>query len=286
MNQKTITYVGAGLIVLLLLGLIFTFGMNSRNKKNLRDEKILSEARLFDRQKLEGNVEKLKADLSELKQKSDANAKLLSESNLKISENQKRINALSGENRNLRSNKQELTDLKKAKSELDMDFARLKSENEKLSAQSRDLQNSLNAMEEEKKNLALQLDQAHAYNTDNFMVTATRGKKTEKLVICASRAKKLNMAFEVPQSLNENISFKIVTPAGTTINPDDKAVFWFFPLDSRTLTASLSAVTGEFVQSRQVVLTYAPKSKLVKGEYRIQILSNGNNIGNSRLMLK
>ena len=105
-------------------------------------------------------------------------------------------------------------------------------------------------------------------------------------MIRASRTKKLNMTFEVPQSLTETISFKIVTPTGSTINPDDKAISWYFPLDSRNFTASLSSVTGEFEQSRQIVLSYASKVKLVKGEYKIQILSNDNHIGSCRILLK
>ena len=285
-NNKTITYVLAGVIAILLLGLFFTIGSNVKNKKNLSAEKLTSEARLFEKQKLETNLEKLKTDLSVLKQQRDANDKLLSESNLKITENEKKINALTGENRSLRANKKELAELRKTNDELDKEYSQLKSDNERLLTQSNNLQNSLNALETEKNNLTTELEKAKINNTDNFLVTATRGKKAEKIVIRASRTKKLNMTFEVPQSLTETISFKIVTPTGTTINPDDKAMSWYFPLDSRNLTASLSAVTGEFEQSRQVILSYASKVKLVKGEYKIQILSNGNNIGNCRIMLK
>jgi hypothetical protein len=285
-NNKTITYVLAGVIAILLLGLFFTIGSNIKNKKNLSAEKLTSEARLFEKQKLETNLEKLKTDLSVLKQQRDANDKLLSESNLKITENEKKINALTGENRSLRANKKELVELRKTKDELDKEYSQLKSDNERLLTQSNNLQNSLNVLETEKNNLTTELEKAKINNTDNFLVTATRGKKAEKIVIRASRAKKLNMTFEVSQSLTETISFKIVTPSGTTINPDDKALSWYYPLDSRDYTASLSAITGEFEKSRQIKLSYTSKVKLVKGEYKIQILSNGNNIGNCRIILK
>jgi hypothetical protein len=272
MNQKTTTYVAGAVIAILLIGLILTIGSNARNKKNLASEKLATEKYLTERSAIEKDLAKLKADFSALQQKSE--------------ENMKRINTLSGENRSLRTSKNELADLKKTKSELEMEFSRLKSENDRLLAQSSNLQNSLNILEEEKKDLASQFERAQLYNTDNFLATATRGKKNERIVICASRAKKLNMTFEVPQSLTETISFKIITPSGSTINPDDKGISWFFPADSRNLTASLSLVSGEFEQSRQVVLNYSAKEKLIKGEYKIQILSNGNNIGNCRLMLR
>lgn len=285
-RQKVVTYVGAAIIALLLIGIFLTVGSNLKNKRNLNSEKLASEKLLSEKLSVEKELEKLKTDFSIMKQKSDDNTKLLAETNLKIAENEKKINSLSGENRSLRANKKELADLKKTKAELEKESSQLKSDYDRLLTQSKDLQNSLSSLVAEKKNLALQLEKAQLYNTDNFLVTATRGKKTEKIVICATRAKKLNMTFEVPNSLTEAISFKIVTPSGTTINPDDKALTWTFPQESRNFTASLSTVSGQFAESRQVTLTYTAKKKLVSGEYKIQILCNGNNIGNCRVKLK
>lgn len=283
---KVMTYAGASVIALLLISMIFTLGSNNKKKRALNVEKLTSEKLLSEKLSVEKELAKLQADFVTLKQKSDDNTKLLAETNLKISESEKKINSLSGENRSLRANRNELAELKKTKDDLEKESTLLKSAYDKLMAQNKDLQNSLSSLETEKKNLALQLENEQKVNTDNFLVTATRGKKTEKIVIKASRTKKLSITFEVPQSLTEAISFKIVTPSGATINPDDKALTWAFPLDSRNFTASLSVMTGEFEQSRQVVLNYVPKGKLVKGEYKIQLFSSGNNIGNCRLMLK
>ena len=285
-RQKTVTYVGAIVIALLLIGIIFTSVTISKGKRNLNAEKQTSEKLLSEKLAVNKDLDKLQTDFSVLKQKSDANAKLLAETNIKIADNEKRINSLTGENKSLRANKKELAELKKTREELEKVSSRLKDDSDKLLAQNKDLQNSLSSMEKEKNNLALQLENTKKVNTDNFLLTATRGKKAERIVIRASRAKKLNVTFEVPQNLTEAISFKIVTPSGTTINPDDKSLTWTFPMDSRNFTASLSTVTGEFEQSRQVVLNYAPKGKLVKGEYKLQILCEGNNIGNCRIMLK
>jgi uncharacterized protein YoxC len=285
-NQKTLTYALAAAIAILLIGLFLTIGSNSKNKKNLSAEKQTTEKLLSEKSSLDKQLTRLLDDYNTLKEKSNTNARLLTETQTKLAENEKKTNSLTGENRSLRSNKKELAELKKTKEALDREYAQLKSDNERLLTQSRELQNSINSLQAEKNDLTAKVDKAQSYNTDNFLVTATRGKKTEKIVIRASRTKKLNMTFEVPQSLTETISFKIVTPTGTTINPDDKAISWYVPLDSRNLTTSLSPASGEFEQSRQVVLSYASKVKLVKGEYKIQILSNGNNIGNCRIMLK
>ena len=285
-RQKVMTYVGASIIALLLIGIFITVGSNKRNKINLNNEKLASEKLLSEKLSVEKELAKLQTEFSSLKQKSDANSKMLAEANLKIADSWKKINSLSGENRSLRADRKELEELRKAKADLEKESSQLRSDYDKLMAQNKSLENSLSLLETEKKNLVSQFENEEKVNTDNFLVTATRGKKVEKFVIKASRARKLNMAFEVPKNLTEAISFKIETPSGTIIYPEDKSLTWSFPLDSRNYTASLSTVTGEFEQSRQVVLNYVPKGKLVKGEYKIQILCDGENIGNCRIMLK
>jgi hypothetical protein len=285
-RQRTIVYAGILVMALLLIGLIFTSVSNSKNKKNVNAEKLISEKLLSEKLAFEKELDKMKADFSALEQKIDANAKLLDETNSKIADNEKKIQSLSGENRSLRSSRNELEELIRNKADLEKESSQLKAEYEKLISQNNDLQNTLASLETEKNNLASELKKVRKFNSDNFLLTATRGKSTEKIVIKASRAKKLNMAFEVPQSLTEAISFKITTPSGATINQNDKSLTWNFPLDSRNYTASLSNVTGEFEQSRQVVLNYVPKGKLEKGEYKIEIFSEANKIGNCRIMLK
>jgi myosin heavy subunit len=285
-KQKTAIYAGAIVIALLLIGMIFTSLSISKAKRTINGEKQNSEKLLSQKLSTEKELSKLQADFSSLKQKSDSNQKLLNEMKIKIADNEKKLRLISSENRSLRSYRKELDELKKVKADLDKEAYQLKSDYDKLMDQNKDLQNSLSALESEKKILALQLENALKLKTDNFLVTATRGKEAERIVIKASRTKKLNMTFEVPQSLTEAISFNIVTPSGATVKPDDKSLSWTSPMDSRNFTASLSAMTGEFEQSRQVVLNYMPKGKLENGEYKIHILCNGKNIGNCRITLR
>ena len=285
-KSNIVMYVGIAIIILLLAGLIFTVSSNSKNKNSLNAEKLASEKLLSEKLSLEKELAKMKADYASLSEKSSATEKLLEETNLKIAENQKRINALSGENRSLRNVKKEMEELQKVKAELENSLVQQKADYQKLLAKSNDLQNSIASLETDKKELTLQLDKAKTYKSDNYLTTATRGKKTEKMVIRGSRTKKLNLTFNVPQSLTDALSFKIVTPSGSIITPEDKAMSWNFIQGPLHYTASLSAVSGEFEESRQVVLTYNAVQKLAAGEYKIQILCNGENIGNCRIKLK
>ncbi|MDD3052413.1 MAG: hypothetical protein PHR06_14900 [Candidatus Cloacimonetes bacterium] len=285
MTDKKLVYIGAILIALLLFSTVFTVIRNSKNKRNLNDEKLRTESLLSEKLQVEKELAKLKNDFSALQEKNSENDKLLTDAQVQLSENGKTLKRLSNEARSLRSNKKELEELQVAKASIDKEYADLKLKNDELVAQNKNLNNKMTALEVQKNDLTAKLQKLEKYCTDNFEVYGSRGKK-DKLTFWAFRTKKINLNFEVPQSLTETISFKMTTPSGKIITPDDKVLSWYFPMDQRNFTASMSAVTGEFEQSRQVVLSYVSKEKLEKGEYKIQIFSNGNNIGNCRFKLK
>lgn len=285
MNNRTLTYVGAVIIALLLISTVLAIVSNSRKKRDLNAEKLRTEALLSEKTAVDKELENLKNDFSILRDKADASEKLLAAAESEISEKERRISSLSRANSSLNKDKKELEELRLVKADLDKEYADLKSNHEKLVSRSNELENSLAALESQKSDLVQKLQMVETFNTDNFQVYGSRGKN-DNLTFRACRTKKLNVDFEVPQNLTETISFKITTPSGTVITPDDKALAWTVSQAPRNYTASLSAVTGEFEQSRQVSLTYAPKEKLASGEYKIQIICKEKNIGNCRVRLK
>lgn len=180
-RQKSVTYAGAIVIALLLIGVVFTSAQISKGKRNLNAEKKISEKLLSEKLSIEKQLAEIRADFSILQLKSDANMNLLAQTNIKIAESEKKINSLSGENRSLRTNRKELEELRKTKANLEKESSKLKSDYEKLIVQNNELHNSLSTLEAEKKNLALQLEKARKGNLDNFLVTATRGRKQKNL---------------------------------------------------------------------------------------------------------
>lgn len=282
-NQKTVIYIGAVILAVLLLGLIFTAVSNSKNKKNLQAERANSERLMTEKSTIQNDLDKVRQDISTLKTKSEENARLLSDTETKLADTEKRMRSLSAQS--ARKSKAAEEEFQKQKAALEKEYADLKLNYDKLMSQNGDLQKKLTEMESQTNDLLEKLKMINTFNSDNFQVMGTRGKN-DKQVIVARRVKKLNVNFEVPQSLTESISFKIITPAGTTISPEDKSLSWIFPPDLRNITASLSPISSEFEESRRVSLTYAPKEKLVPGEYKIQIFSNSQNIGNCRIKLR
>lgn len=286
MNQKTKTYMIAGLLIVLAIGLILAVGYNARNKKSLKTEKMTSATLLTEKEKALAELTRLNSEFAALGSRNEENMRMLTECRDNISSLEKKVSSLSTENRSMRKLSAEIADLKKKYEALEKESVQLKSEREELLARNEKLKKDLSESDNEKMQISTDLEKARLYNADNFLMTATRGKKTEKVVVCVSRARKLNMAFEIPSALSEAISFTITTPSGSVVRSDDRQLTWFLAPETDRFVASLSSSTGEFEQSRQVVLYYLAKERLAKGEYKVDILSNGQNIGKCRIVLR
>jgi len=286
MKESTLIYLGGTIIVLLLLTTVVSTVSNSKNKRNLNEEKLKNESLASQKLQVSQELDKAKNDITSLTTEKETTEKAMAKTESNLAEVEKRIGSLSKENSSLIKDRNELAQLQKTKADLDNAYEDLRLKHETALSKIRDLENSAIVLDTDKKNLSGDLAKSEMYRTDNIEIYGSRGNKKDKLTFCASRTKKINLNFDVPQNLTETISFKIITPSNTTITPEDKSLTWTFGQDTQNLTASLSSLTGEFDLSRKVVLTYTPKEKLKGGEYKIQILSNDKNIGNCRLLLK
>ncbi len=285
-NNKTTTWIGIGIIILLLLSTGLFFIQNSKNKKSLEAEKLNSEQLLSEKLLVEKDLEKAKADISACEARVKELTAKLAETESALAARDRRIASLINNSAALAKTKKELEDLQKAKADLDNAYATLKSELEAANTQNNTLKTNINKLETEKSDLSKKLADALLYESDNFVVYGSRGKTTEKLTFRAGWTKKLNLNFDVPQNLTDAVSFKITTPSGKTVTPETADLSWKIRDNARNFTASLSPVTGEFEAARQVVMTYAPKEKFEKGEYKIEISTNSIVIGHCRVRFK
>jgi hypothetical protein len=286
MKEKTLTNAGIAIIVILLMTSTIAFISNSKNKHNFNEEKSQNAALTSQKVEVSQELNKVKGDLAALKTKEETSEKALTDVASKLVGKENRIAYISKENSSLLKNKEELAQLQKSHSDLEKVYEDLKLKNETAKARINELENSAIVLDAEKKELSGNLANAQMYRTDNIELYGSRGNKKDKLTICARRTKKLNLNFEVPQNLTEAISFKIITPSGTTVAPEDKSLSWIDVPDSHNFTASLSYGTVDFGVPRIVKLTYTPKEKLAPGEYKIQILSADKIVGNCRIKLR
>lgn len=286
MKEKTLTFAGIIIIVLLLITATIAFASNAKNKHNYNEEQLLNEAVTSEKIQVSQELIKVKNDMAALMTTKESEEKELAETNSKLAENEKRIVHISKENSSLMKDKDELVQLQKSKSELDRAYEDLKLKQETSSSRIRELENSLIVLDAQKKEISANLAYPEKYRPGNVEIYGSRGNKKDRITFIARRTKKLNINFDVPQSLTEPISIKIITPAGTTITPEDKSLTWLIISGSDQLTASLSSIPGDIETIKKVSLTYSAKEKLKSGEYKIEIFSNNKNIGNCRLMLR
>lgn len=197
-NQKTVIYIGAVILAVLLLGLIFTAVSNSKNKKNLQAERANSERLMTEKSTIQNDLDKVRQDISTLKTKSEENARLLSDTETKLADTEKRMRSLSAQS--ARKSKAAEEEFQKQKAALEKEYADLKLNYDKLMSQNGDLQKKLTEMESQTNDLLEKLKMMNTFNSDNFQVMGTRGKN-DKQVIVARRVKKLNVNFEVPKAL-------------------------------------------------------------------------------------
>jgi hypothetical protein len=197
---------------------------------------------------------------------------------------------MSKENTSLIQDRNELVQLKQSKNDLDKAYEDLKLKQETASSRIKELESAEILLDAQKEELSDNLANAEKYRTGNIELYGLKGNKNDKLTYIARRTKKLKLTFDVPLNLNEPISYKITTPEGNTITPEDKTITSSIEPDSSYLTASLSTVSptvpGNIKSSQKVTVVYAPGEKFKAGEYKIQILSNGKNIGYCRLRLR
>jgi myosin heavy subunit len=286
MKEKTFTYVSVAIIVILLAIAAVSIISNSKNKRSLKEEKAQLESVVSQKAQVSQNLEQAKSDLASLNTKESEAEKSLKDAESKLAEKEKSISRLSRENGSLMKDKKELEELQKSKAALDKAYDDLKLEHAASLSRIKQLEDNAITLEAEQKELSERLNKSQTYRMDNVEVYGSRGNKKDNPTICARRTKKLNLNFDVPQSLTEAISFTITTPSGKTITPEDKSLTWKVEELNQNLTASLSYVSGIFENSRKVTLTYKTKEKLSGGEYKIQIFSNNINIGDCRLKLR
>jgi myosin heavy subunit len=286
MKDKTKTFAGTIIIVLLLITTTIALISNAKNKRNYNEEKSLNESVTSQKHEVSQELDKVKNDLAALASAKASEEKELAETNSKLAETQKRILYMSKETSSLMNDKNELVQLQRSKSELDRVYEDLKLKQESSSSRIKELENSLMVLDAQKKEISADLAYAEKYRTDNVEIYGSRGNKKNKITFIGRRTNKLNISFDVPQSLTEPISFKIITPEGKTITPDDKSLTWLIKPGSDRMTASLSTIPGDIETIRKASLTYSPEEKLKSGEYKIQFFSNGKNIGNYGVMLR
>jgi len=269
-------------IVMILLVLLsgFLFISRTSNHKKLKNELVRSEALAADKAALESSMEKLKNELS-------ATNALLNET---IAEKDKRIEEITAELNRLRSQARSISNLKKQVAELEsqnnvlsQELDALKKLTDKLSSENKTLGEKVTNLESENSSLKDQIAILNALIADNLKISAYRGKK-DKLTLKASRTDKLMANFEIPADVANNLSFTVETPEGQTISSRNESSATVKVNNMvQTDLSGLSAFTEGF---KSVEISYVPATRLSKGNYKVNLLSDNQHVCGVIIQLK
>ncbi len=270
-TNKTVPAILITLIVILAITSGLLLKANYTKKTNLKSELTKSELLMSQKLATEIELDKSKKNVAELMARLDEKEKELLDIQGNLYAREKRIKALSGVNTALLKSQIEAAELRKAKADLEKEIADLTLSYKASEKEIESYKSAIGAMEAEKTILNARLEKALTYNTDNFLINASKWLKKEKLTTRAVRAKKITVTFDIPVKLTDKVSFKLVSPFGNIVSSEDN---------------SITLLTKENMNSKEIVFTYTPAGKLEKGIYNIEILYKGNIIGNSRIQFR
>ena len=275
----------AALVVLSVLGLgtatYLTFENNGLSDdldhNRLRQEKLLAE-----KLHLEKNIGMLRDRL-------DKEEQALIASDGQVADLQRRVNEVTERAKDRDQVARRNKDLSGQIAALKQEKDRLEKELNGSLASTQDLQLQLDKLRQEQLAQAQRHDDelAGAQMVNNAEVAAIRGKK-DKLTVVARRTREIRMAFDLPQTLAQGASFKVITPDGRSYDGADPAISMTLETEEAEPMASVSLMPELLPGNRasRVNLKFSPDKKLVPGTYRVDVLSNGEYLNTVRLKLR
>ncbi len=285
-NHKNVIAVAAAIVLFFAFStIVLLYNTNARFRSSLNESKLRSESLLSEKLSLEKQIDQFKKELSSLTGKNFELDKLLKDASVKIAEKESQLSNMVRENKKIKDLENELLAVKQLRDELMQEKNQLYQDLQKMKTNNEELDEEIAALSRKNKELEQKFKLLQALNADNFQVETLKGKK-DKLTVNSKKAKKLNLSFDVPQNVAENINFKIITPSGKAIQSDDKRVSIRVLESDVNLTASLSPYTGNFEVSKRIEMSYKPKEKLRSGVYKIEVYDGVSYLGSCQLRLK
>jgi hypothetical protein len=138
----------------------------------------------------------------------------------------------------------------------------------------RKLQEQLDQLRAERDALVARLAQQQTVQlVDNTSVKAVRGKR-QQLTTRARRANEIRMAFDMPEHIASNATFKIISPSGKTFEGGDATLSVVSGYEQdEALAARFMLAGGGQERASRVHLHFRPEKRLEAGTYRIEIRS-------------
>ena len=207
------------LTVIVTIAALFVLS-NVSLKKQLRNEQIRSESILSEKLLLDKNIAEIKADMASLKGKNYRLDKVLAQTSTKLINKEAELRRLLSERVSLAELKKKVSELEAIRIQLNNEIAALTAKSTMLLTENDVMNNKLAKLQHENNQLDSDNAILKAMVADNYRIEAVKGRH-EKLTLIARKTDKLIVSFDLPSDVNDNISFKVLTPSGEEFSSTD-----------------------------------------------------------------
>lgn len=286
MTPRKVAAIATVLFIAAFSGLLVLQNKNWNLDQVLQDTRIQQERLVSEKLQLEKSVASFKNELEKMKGTNK-------EMNERISVQLAEMEKLEKQNRKYQSTAAQVNALKKQKADLEALVKNLEGDMLKMNSTINDLTaENMRARLENKElsaNNSKLNDQVNALQEvaiNNALVQAVQGKKKDRVTVVAKRTKELKMEVDLPASMTENLSLKVIDPQGRVLNEKEGTASITEVLNDETLTASLTMVDGELVSSKRMKLEYTPNAKLKQGTYTLEVNNGKKSLGRIQIKLR
>lgn len=270
-------------VVITLAALFILTNISLRNQ--LKDERLHSESILSEKLLLDKSIAELKLDMAALKGKNVQLDRVLAQTSINLKNEEAEVRRLLSEKVSLADLKKKVAELEALRTQLNSDVAVLSAKANLYLSENDALNKKLMALQQEKDNLADDNAILKAMVADNYRIEAVKGKH-EKITLNARKTDKLVVSFDLPAEINDNISFKVLTPSGQEYSSTDHPLTSMIIIDnSQNMVASIDNKVIGF-NPRRVEMIFKPEQKLQRGIYRFNVYNDDNYLGSTQLRLK
>ncbi len=263
-------------------GIVYMHDTNTSLETLLDNNRLKSETLLSEKLMLDKEIKDLRADINAQKGKSKALDAALSKAQMALEQKEREL-------RNRSKNEvkaKDLDELRKIKTQLEAEKNELYSNLNQVLAEKDRLIEALAAANSQNKSLNDKVSFMEALAINNMRVDAT--KRNEKLTVVARKTRQLNMAFDLPQHLANDVQFKLRTPSGAMIDHTDAALSWHEVIGQQgEYTASIELMQpGDLKVSKRMEMRYEPKDRLQRGLYTIDVYNGKTYVASCQVRLR
>lgn len=277
--------IAAFLAVGSLIYLTVEIGKNKRLQENLNKEKLASETVLSEKLSLDKELAKLRGDLKSLDAKNASISGLLASTSKKLDDTEQQLKGIQRNNASVAALKKQIQELNQVKHDLQLELDNLASSRNQLETSIGAMEQSIASLQSENRKLRDELAEARL-NLNNVLIVAS--SKNERLTVKARKTRKLTASIDVPNGA-ENLKFRIFSPDGKQVsnveNDISVNVIGNGVFKSQAFYASTTN-SAETQKYKRIEFVYAPKTKLMAGTYRIEVLNDTMSIGSLQVKFR